>query len=125
MFSWQYARDVHHINTTIPARHGRPTTKLPKTKYRREMKTDFNKEIYGQRWQVETIFSMLKRNYGSALRAKKYWAQCRELMLFSLTHNIAIIRRVTNLFYRADLTPPMKPDLSRFVFDFFYFFKIS
>ena len=36
------------------------------------MRTDFNKEIYGQRWQVETVFSMIKRNYGSALRARNY-----------------------------------------------------
>ena len=45
----QYAREVHKIKTTIPARAGRPTTKLPKTKYRREMRTDFDKETYGQR----------------------------------------------------------------------------
>ena len=52
----QYARDVHRIKTTIPPKHGRPTKKLPKTKYRREMRTDFNKELYGQRWQVRHLF---------------------------------------------------------------------
>ena len=101
----QYARDIHRIKTTIPARAGRPTNKLPKTKCRREMRTDFNKEVYGQRWQVETVFSMIKRNYGSALRARNYWSQCREMMLLALTHNIAIIQLVKELFYRALLTP--------------------
>ena len=67
----QYARDVHHIKTTIPAKHGRRTHKLPKTKYRREMRTDFDTENHGQRWQVETVFSMIKRNFGSALRARR------------------------------------------------------
>ncbi len=100
-----YAREVHQIKTTIPPKHGRPTTKLPKTKYRREMRTDFDKETYGQRWQVETVFSMIKRNFGSALRARHYWSQCREMMLLALTHNIAIIQLVKELFYRAHLTP--------------------
>ena len=101
----QYARDVHQIKTTIPPKHGRPTTKLPKTKYRREMRTNFDEENYGQRWQVETVFSMIKRNFGSALRARRYWSQCREMMLLVLTHNIAISLLVKELFYRAGLTP--------------------
>ena len=101
----QYAREVHHIKTTIPPKHGRPTKKLPKTKYRREMRTDFDKKTYGQRWQVETVFSMIKRNFGSALRARNYWSQCREMMLLVLTHNIAIIQLVKELFYRACQEP--------------------
>ena len=100
----QYAREVHHIKTTIPPKHGRPTTKLPKTKYRREMRTDFDKETYGQRWQVETVFSMINRNFGSALRARRYWSQCREMMLLVLTHNLAVILFAKELFYRAGLT---------------------
>ncbi len=99
----EYAREVHRIKTTIPARAGRPTQKLPKAKYRREMRTDFNKKVYGQRWQVETVFSMIKRNFASALRARRYWSQCREMMLLVLTHNIAIIQLVKELFYRASL----------------------
>ena len=69
------------------------------------MRTDFDSETYGQRWQVETIFSMIKRNFGSALRARRYWSQCREMMLLVLTHNIAIILLVKELFYRAGQTP--------------------
>jgi hypothetical protein len=99
-----YARDVYQIRTTIPARGGRPTTKLPTTKYRREMKTEFDEETYGQRWQGETVFSMIKRNQGDALRARSYWAQNREMMLKVLTHNIGIILFVKELFYRACLT---------------------
>ncbi len=47
---------------------------------------------------------MIKRNFGSALRARKYWSQCREMMLLAITHNIAIILLVKELFYRAGLT---------------------
>ena len=65
------------------------------------MKTRFNKPKYGQRWQVETVNSMIKRLQGSALRARKYWSQHREIVLRVLTHNIMILRRW--VFYRAVL----------------------
>jgi transposase len=114
----KYAREVCNIETTIPPKHGRPTTKLPKTKYRREMRTDFKHDIYGQRWQVETVFSMIKRNYGSAIRARNEKSQAREMMLLVLTHNIAIIQFVKELFYRACLTPLFSPD--PFIFSFIF-----
>ena len=50
---------------------------------------------YGQRWQVETVFSMIKRRQGSALNATTYWSQCRVLMLKAITHNILIIHAPT------------------------------
>jgi hypothetical protein len=97
----QYARDVHHIESIIPAKHGRPSQKPFSGKYRRLMQQEFAVEIYGQRWQVETVFSMIKRNQGDALRSRTYWSQNREMMLKVLTHNIAIILLVNELFYRA------------------------
>jgi len=111
----EYAREVYQIKTTIPAKAGRPTlTDKPlKGKYRELMRTNFDKETYGQRWQVETVFSMIKRNFGSALRAKRYWSQCREMMLLVLTHNLAIIQLVKELFYRACQKPY---SFNRFIF---------
>lgn len=102
----EYAREVQQIESIIPAKHGRPTlTDKPlKGKYRELMRTNFDKRTYGQRWQVETVFSMIKRNFGSALRAKRYWSQCREMMLMVLTHNLAVILLLKELFYRACLT---------------------
>jgi hypothetical protein len=97
----RYAREIHHILTIIPARAGRPTRKLPKTKYRRLMATDFDKKTYGQRAQVETVFSMIKRNFTDCLSARSYWSQCRDMVLLALTHNLAIILLVIELFYRA------------------------
>ena len=63
----------------------------------------FDKITYGQRWQVETVNSMIKRNLGSALSARHYWSQCREMILRVLTHNIMIVLRVIKVFYRAGL----------------------
>jgi hypothetical protein len=103
----QFARDHLNIKTTIPAKHGRPTLspKPLKGKYRELMRTQFDKKTYGQRWQVETVMSMIKRNQGDCLRSKTYWSQNREMMLKVLVHNIGIILFIKELFYRALLTP--------------------
>jgi len=52
------------------------------------------KNRYGQRWQVETVNSMLKRLLGSALRARKYWSRGREIALRLLPLNIMILATV-------------------------------
>jgi len=79
------------IRTLIPNRIGRPTTKLPSGKYRRIMATRFNKKLYGQRWHLETINSILKRRLGSFLRARTYWSQLREMMLRLFTYNVMVV----------------------------------
>ena len=86
-----FAREEYGIRTLIPPLIGRKTDKLPTGKYRRLMATRFNRKLYGQRWQVETVHSMIKRNLGSALRARTYWSQCREIMLRLFTHNVMIL----------------------------------
>ena len=58
---------------------------------------------YGQRWQVETVNSMVKR-LGSALHARKYQSQCRETMLRAITHNVMIVR--LRVFYRGTRSHP-------------------
>jgi hypothetical protein len=42
---------------------------------------------YTQRWQVETVNSMIKRNLGSALAAKTPGGRQRDLRLKVLVHN--------------------------------------
>jgi hypothetical protein len=61
--------------------------------------------LYGQRWQVETIFSMIKRRLGDVVHARNYWSQNREMLLMILTHNLAIFLFVKELFYRAGQAP--------------------
>jgi hypothetical protein len=61
------------------------------------------KRKYGQRGQVETVNSMIKRLLGSALRARVEGKQFREIILRSITHNVMIIR--IQVFYRAGLNP--------------------
>lgn len=96
------------IRTIIPAERGRPSDRPPAGKWRRRMKQRFNREKYGQRWQVETVNSMIKRRLGSALRARGYWSQCREIILRAITHNVLIIMRL-RVFYRAGRRPFFPP----------------
>ena len=89
----EYARRECGVNTFIPAKIGRPTDKKPSGFWRRRMDRYIKQSRYGQRWQIETVNSMLKRLMGSALRARSYYSQCRELCLRALTLNVMILRR--------------------------------
>jgi hypothetical protein len=88
------------IRTLIPPARGRPSQQPPAGKWRRRMKRRFNPKKYGQRWQTETVNSMIKRRLGSALRARSYGSQCREIILRVVTHNVMIVIRA-RVFYRA------------------------
>jgi hypothetical protein len=99
-------RQERGIRSTIPPELGRPP-KNPDTPlsdpYRQLMKTRFNTRAYRKRSQIETVFSMLKRNFGPALRARSHWGRCRDLFLRVLTHNIALA--LLRVFYRAVVSP--------------------
>jgi hypothetical protein len=57
------------------------------------MKRRLNKDYggYGQRWQSETVFSMIKRRLATAVQGRSYGSQCRELWLLTITHNLMIL----------------------------------
>jgi hypothetical protein len=84
-------REMLGVRTVIPPRIGRPTDKPPSGEYRRLMSQRIHLTCYGQRWQEETVFSMIKRRLGSAVNARSYWSQCRALMLKAVAHNILIL----------------------------------
>jgi len=100
-----FVREQCGIETIIPAKHGRPTTRLPTGHYRRMMACNFDTIRYGQRWQVETVFSMIKRNLGSELSGRTRWSQSRDMILLTLVHNITILLTNPELFYRAGQEP--------------------
>jgi Transposase DDE domain len=88
-----YAREELGVRSFIPAKAGRPTSKPPSGRYRRRMKQRLDKNYgsYGQRWQVETVFSMIKRRLSASVAARTYRSQCCEVMLLVLSHNIMIL----------------------------------
>jgi hypothetical protein len=106
VFDAGYDGEDHHriarhdmgVRSIIPPLIGRPTDKPP-TYWRRHMKRLLRTKRsrrrcgYTQRWQAETVMSMIKRNLGSALRGRTVRSRYRDLALKVLTHNIMIIRR--------------------------------
>ena len=87
----RFAREQLSVRTIIPANAGRPTKKPASGKYRRQMQIQFDKKKYGQRWQCESVISMIKRRQATATSGRTYWSQCRDLYLMAITHNIMVI----------------------------------
>ena len=90
------ARQGRAVRSVIPAKIGRPSPNAPAGKYRRLMRRRLTRYAgylycrYGQRWQVETVFSMLKRLLGGTLAALTYWSQCRQMLLKVITLNVML-----------------------------------
>ena len=61
-------------------------------KYRRLLHKNFPTKSYNQRWQIETVFSMIKRRLGSWLGARRPYAINREIILKVLTHDLMIVK---------------------------------
>lgn len=59
--------------------------------YRRRLVQSFDEEKYHQRNKVETVFSVLKRKFGEALKARKYRLQVKEIKIKVILYNISRI----------------------------------
>jgi hypothetical protein len=106
----RYARERRGVRSFMPAKHGRPTSKPPSGRYRRQMKQRLNKHYgsYGQRWQVETGISMVKRRVSTLVNARNYWTQCHELLLIALTYNCMLLYAAAG-FLQSKLRPIFSP----------------
>jgi hypothetical protein len=89
----QHARVTHKVRSFMPATHGRPTNKPLTGRFRRLMKKRLNKDYghYGQRWQAESGFSMIKRCVADTVQGRSQWSQRRELWLIVITYNILLL----------------------------------
>jgi hypothetical protein len=91
------------IPTTLRGRRrldGQPNTTIT-GHYRKQLRKHFPKKTYGQRWQIETVFSMIKRRLGSALTSRRPFSINREVILRTITHNLMIIRRLLCSFQQS------------------------
>jgi hypothetical protein len=86
--------------TLIPPDHGRPPkdpSRPPGGRWRRRMKNLLRTRRsrrrcgYAQRWQSETVNSMIKRNLGSELRGKTAASRERDILLKVLTHDLMVL----------------------------------
>ena len=102
-----YLRQEHGIRSLIPARIGRPTAKPPSGHWRRWMRSRLRTQRrrrrcgYTQRWQVETVHSMYKRNLSDTLASRSYHAQNREMRWLIIVHNLTILLVFVGVFDRA------------------------
>lgn len=58
--------------------------------------------LYGQRWKVETVNSVIKRKFGSAVRSRRYQRQLREALVRALVYNLHVLLCLLRLW----LIPP-------------------
>lgn len=86
------------VRSTVIALNWRGSRKWPEAKFRRQMVRRFRKKptgsrskrVYGQRWQVESVFSRVKRRLGAATAAARWVTQKTEILLKFVTHNIML-----------------------------------
>lgn len=86
------AREDFGIRSTVIALNKRNQgKKWPKTKYRRQMKQNFHMAIYGNRWQIESIWSRHKRRLGWVLSSRTLQGQIFECQNRIVTHNLMLL----------------------------------
>jgi hypothetical protein len=82
------------VRSVIPPEVGRRSDKPPAGRFRRLMRQRFvrkaDRRKYGQRAQSETVNSMIKRNFGDALRSTLPKRREQEMLLRALTHNVML-----------------------------------
>jgi hypothetical protein len=87
------ARQCWHVRSVIPALIGKPPkdpNRSPDGRWRALMRHRRDCR-YGQRWQVESVVSMIKRRQGGYVLGHSNATRFREMSLKVLTHNIMII----------------------------------
>ncbi len=90
----------------IPPQRGRPPnrpSRYTRGFFHQLLKNHWPVAEYGQRWQVETDFSMLKRLLGAALRSRKRHSIDREIALRVLTLNLMILWHLLCCFQQSKL----------------------
>jgi len=86
------AREEYGIRSTVIALNKRNRgRKWPLTKYRRQMKQNFHVVIYGNRWQIESIWSRHKRRLGWVLSSRSVQGQVFECQNRIVTHNLMLL----------------------------------
>lgn len=90
------ARDRLGVRSWIKAKIGRRSSKPATDRHRRHMQRQLQGsqagQPYGQRAQVETVMSMLKRNLGGHLRCRTSMGRELEMLFKVVVHNLMIVQ---------------------------------
>jgi len=85
------ARKEFGIRSSVINVNRRGKRVWPTGRYRRQMVRRFHCRKYGQRWQIESVISRMKRRLGSHLQGRSEFAREREGNMRVLTHNLLIL----------------------------------
>lgn len=66
--------------------------------YRRKLVKRFNQRLYHRRSMVETVFSLMKRKFGSSVNSRLQPMQNKEAALLAIVYNVY---RYVNTHYEA------------------------
>jgi len=81
--------------------------RIPRAKgrYRNQAKRLFSEKQYHQRSKVESIFSSIKRKYGSCLRSRSFSTQKKEVICKLIAYNIDRINQLFKKIFRVSAKP--------------------
>lgn len=74
-------------------------------KYRNQARREFNEKSYHQRSKVETIFSVIKKKYGSCLKARTFDSQKKEILCKLIAYNLDRIIKIYSFLLRVSAQP--------------------
>jgi hypothetical protein len=76
------------LASIMPPVTGRPSRGMTTRPYRRQRQLAFPRQVYGQRWRVETLISVVKRRFGGAVTARRYWQQVKQTLRRGIADNL-------------------------------------
>src|SRR6266850_1744720 len=94
---WQEDLGIERI---IPPVAGRPARGLTRRPYRRQRQLALPRQAYGQRWNVETCISVVKRRFGGAVTARRYGQQVKQILLRGMTYNLDLAVQLGRSWHR-------------------------
>ena len=76
-----------------------------KRKYRNQARREFDEKLYHQRSKIETIFSVIKRKYGSCLKARTFDSQKKETICKLVAYNLDRLCKTIYIILRVSAEP--------------------
>ena len=80
---------IHNENmvSVIPTRNMTALISRTRGRYRRQMKREFDESLYHQRNKTETMFSVIKRRFGSEIKSYNDTMKTKESLYRALAYN--------------------------------------
>lgn len=91
-------KELDITSTVIPVNDRNRKYNAIKGRYRSQMSRHFPKRVFGNRWQVESVFSRFKRKLGYALRATAEQSRATECLVRVMTYNLMILLLTFKMF---------------------------